>query len=308
MNGEPSFKWCIKKSFKHFQFHFDIRLYGTEPQYLYSHLQRAIDAATIAVEWPAPMAMIFDSWAESQGYPLVKVKRDYDSGSVAFSQTRYLSKSEERATDERSSQFYIPVTMRDGKESDYDVLWLTPDHPEKTQSFVGHDEWLLVNVRQTGYYRVNYDESNWNMLTDQLHDNCNIIPVENRAQLIDDAASLANAELLDYKILLNILSYLRNDTEYIPWLAASRTLTQLERRLRGSSIYNDFERFLGNITSSVYKNTLKIDNEDYSHVTRLHRVNTLDWACRFGNTECLNDVNVAIKNIVRKFKKENFSL
>ena len=30
------------------------------------------------------------------------------------------------------------------------------------------DSWLVLNVQQYGYYRVNYDDSNWNALMDQL--------------------------------------------------------------------------------------------------------------------------------------------
>lgn len=31
--------------------------------------------------------------------------------------------------------------------------------------------WLLGNINQTGYFRVNYDLQNWKLLIQQLHDN-----------------------------------------------------------------------------------------------------------------------------------------
>lgn len=31
--------------------------------------------------------------------------------------------------------------------------------------------WLLGNINQTGYFRVNYDLGNWKLLIQQLHDN-----------------------------------------------------------------------------------------------------------------------------------------
>lgn len=36
---------------------------------------------------------------------------------------------------------------------------------------VGKDEWILANINCTGFYRVNYDEENWNKLLMQLESN-----------------------------------------------------------------------------------------------------------------------------------------
>lgn len=36
---------------------------------------------------------------------------------------------------------------------------------------VSDDRWLLVNINSDGYYRVNYDELNWNKLISQLERN-----------------------------------------------------------------------------------------------------------------------------------------
>lgn len=36
---------------------------------------------------------------------------------------------------------------------------------------VTDDGWLLVNINCSGYYRVNYDEQNWNRLINQLESN-----------------------------------------------------------------------------------------------------------------------------------------
>lgn len=36
--------------------------------------------------------------------------------------------------------------------------------------------WLLGNINQTGYFRVNYDLQNWKRLIQQLHSNPNVNP------------------------------------------------------------------------------------------------------------------------------------
>ena len=54
-------------------------------------------------------------------------------------------------------------------------------------------EWVIFNIQQTGFYRINYDIENWMAIKDQLLLNHKIIHNLNRAQIIDDAFQLAMA-------------------------------------------------------------------------------------------------------------------
>ena len=51
-------------------------------------------------------------------------------------------------------------------------------------------DWLVANIEQQGFFRVNYDEENWNSLIEQLKNDHTQIPVRNRAQIVDDAFAL----------------------------------------------------------------------------------------------------------------------
>lgn len=76
--------------------------------------------------------------------------------------------------------------------------------------------------RISGYYRVNYDINNWELLANYLQDpqNYSKIASTNRAQIVDDALTLARAGKLDYRIALNLTQYLINENEYVPWRSA----------------------------------------------------------------------------------------
>uniref|UniRef100_A0A4W5LNV5 ERAP1-like C-terminal domain-containing protein n=1 Tax=Hucho hucho TaxID=62062 RepID=A0A4W5LNV5_9TELE len=52
-------------------------------------------------------------------------------------------------------------------------------------------EWVLANLQVSGYYRVNYDMDNWERLLNQLTTDHTVIPLINRAQIVDDAFNLA---------------------------------------------------------------------------------------------------------------------
>ena len=45
------------------------------------------------------------------------------------------------------------------------------------------NRWVIFNVQETGYYKVNYDEQNWNMISSQLTSDHGAIHAINRAQV-----------------------------------------------------------------------------------------------------------------------------
>lgn len=74
---------------------------------------------------------------------------------------------------------------------------------------------MLINF-SIGYYRVNYDNLNWQKITNYLNsDNYTKIHVLNRAQIIDDAFHLLIARQIDIEIFLNLMNYLSWETDII---------------------------------------------------------------------------------------------
>ena len=57
--------------------------------------------------------------------------------------------------------------------------------------------WIIGNLKHSGFYRVNYDDKNWILLIDQLRQNHTAIEKTARAQLIDDSFNLGRAEIID---------------------------------------------------------------------------------------------------------------
>lgn len=55
------------------------------------------------------------------------------------------------------------------------------------------NQWVMFNVLQSGFYRVNYERSNWKRLNRQLKKDHLEIHTVSRAQLIGDAFQLAKA-------------------------------------------------------------------------------------------------------------------
>ena len=85
------------------------------------------------------------------------------------------------------------------------------------------------------YYRVNYDQQNWDLLTKQLKENMTKIHFLNRAQLIDDAFAFAFKNELPYSVPLKLSYYLQNETETVPMLSAIFHLDMLYTKYEDTS-------------------------------------------------------------------------
>lgn len=69
--------------------------------------------------------------------------------------------------------------------------------PYKTHTFLVRFEvdsevsWIKVNVNQSGFYRVMYEEQMWSKLIAELRRNHTVFNPADRASLIDDAFTLS---------------------------------------------------------------------------------------------------------------------
>jgi len=69
----------------------------------------------------------------------------------------------------------------------------------------------------TGYYRVNYDERNWQKLVHYLNTDYTRIHVLNRAQIINDLFVFVRDGQINGIIFDNLMNFLLRDTDYVAW-------------------------------------------------------------------------------------------
>lgn len=181
---------------------------------------------------------IIESWANQPGYPLVTITRNYTTKTLFASQERFYLNHHATQTDK--SGWWIPLTFVIGESNTtFDRIntaaWLEPQVKSAIIGSFEPNSWVIFNVQQIGYYRVNYDENNWKMLIDYLRSkNFKKIHAINRAALLDDAFNLARAGYVNYSIPFDIAMYLIHETEYEPWVAAINNFNFLNHILANS--------------------------------------------------------------------------
>lgn len=139
---------------------------------------------------------------------------------LAFRQERFFY-----TDDESESLWWVPINFAVGSNPNFTstlpTFWMRGEAAVNVTN-LNYFDWIVVNIQQSGYYRVNYDYYMWNLLRVQLNFyNFTDIHVLNRAQIVDDSLNMAQANRLDYRTALGILKYMSRETDHIPWAAVS---------------------------------------------------------------------------------------
>lgn len=184
----------------------------------------------------------FRTWELQKGYPVIHVSFNNEQKQFQVTQQRFFVN--ESLKDDANSSWFIPLNFATSQTPNFDDTKIThyfeQETTEKIISTEENPEWFVFNKQQIGYYRVNYDFKNWHSIINVLNsENYHQIHVLNRAQLVDDAMSFANAGLIDFNVASGILMYLRRETDYIPWASATTYLNEVNEIFGGRNyIFN----------------------------------------------------------------------
>ena len=110
------------------------------------------------------------------------------------------------------------------------------------------DDWIIGNLKHAGWYRVNYDQNNWNLLIKQLNTNHMLFDATSRAQLVDDSFNLGSAEIIDQTLFLELAQYLVKETKPMVFIPAFYGFNSIEKLIEDDQeqfdLYKVFNFFL----------------------------------------------------------------
>lgn len=99
------------------------------------------------------------------------------------------------------SSWWIPINYLTGKDINFDY---TVTHWMKGQTihikFNFNDTWIFFNPHYAAFTRFNYSRDLWKIMQSGLRKGTTNLPGSVKAQLLDDAFTLASENLLDYGV------------------------------------------------------------------------------------------------------------
>ncbi|XP_068612842.1 aminopeptidase N-like [Brachionichthys hirsutus] len=253
---------------------------------LWDHLQQAVEN-TPDIRIPDTVHNIMNHWTLQMGFPLVTI----DTRTGCVTQNHFLLDPD--AVVDRPSEFnytwIVPIKwMKTGVEQEQ--YWLLHKTDINSGMRVSGEEWLLANTNVSGYFRVNYDPSNWDRLLSLLNTNHKALSVMNRAQIIDDAFNLARGKIINTTLALKTTKYLSKERDYIPWETALRNFDFYILMFDRSEVYGSLQAYLRKQIQPLFEHfktiTANWTKVPAGHTDQYNQITAVGLACSMGVEGC----------------------
>ncbi|KAL2722861.1 glutamyl aminopeptidase-like [Vespula squamosa] len=158
--------------------------------------------------------------------------------------------------------------------------------------------WVKLNHNSIGYYIVNYTEDTWRTFINLLLTDVQVLNPVNRADLLHDAFILGDNKDLSYHIVLNMTTYLKNETALQPWIVAGQWINRINRLFRSTNLHHPFQSYVQRLIDKIYQQVGWKVNEKEELPYRELRVVILKIACSVKFDHCLDTATMKLKNFV----------
>ncbi|XP_013106945.2 membrane alanyl aminopeptidase [Stomoxys calcitrans] len=275
--GKNNFDTAIREYLK------ENHLKSTEPEDLFVHWKR---------HWPAghevDLNQFLSDWTEQPGFPMISIFTTKE-GRYSLQQKRFLLDAQDGS--DSTLKYTIPITYTNDRERNFEDL--TPRfyfNKSMNQLQFGNsraDEWIILNLQQSNFHRVFYDE----ILLERLRKafraaNRSGIHQINRAHLVDDLFTYGRIGILGYDVIFEFMEYLADEIEYLPWNPAFKAFETISQRLTLAQ-HEKFGEFLFDIMDKVYKKLgFNFNSKSDTVLDIYNRNKVIGWLCKYHHQDC----------------------
>eukprot|EP00088_Acartia_fossae_P062121 TRINITY_DN7480_c0_g1_i2.p1 TRINITY_DN7480_c0_g1~~TRINITY_DN7480_c0_g1_i2.p1 ORF type:complete len:963 (-),score=180.19 TRINITY_DN7480_c0_g1_i2:184-3072(-) len=237
---------------------FGLRLYLEKHKYGNAVTKDLWAALAQATNYTKDVEGIMNTWTLQMGYPLLTFTKLDNSSSWNITQSRFIYTSKMAGVNvslpvsKFNYTWIIPVKLYTSQGHQHQYLISPKEKDGYTVDLPEDVTWIKANSGGYGYYRVQYPQQVWMNLITELHKNHTRFSPADRAQLIDDAFALCKADLLDYKIPLELSKYLQFERDLVPWKVALRHLADLKELFGEGSQRKTVLQFSRKLLMGVY--------------------------------------------------------
>ncbi|KYN20769.1 Aminopeptidase N [Trachymyrmex cornetzi] len=264
--------------------------YGsTTPDDLWNAMQTALDESDVPHEHYR-IKEVMDTWMNQKSYPEVNVLKNYTTGEVTISQECIYG-------EETNNKWWVPITFVTQSNPDFSNTvpryWLRPDR--NITFTIDPNDWIIVNIQQTGYYRVNYDMKNWKKISYYLNSvKFTNIHVLNRAQLIDDLFDFVDGRISGF-VFVNHIRYLHREVDYVAWYPLLfRVIPWLKNNFLFLADARDVKLMIMALLTDLLRNIEYSEDIGDDLITNKVRLEAIKWSCTIGDWLCKNKMAIKL--------------
>ncbi|XP_070557594.1 aminopeptidase N-like [Ptychodera flava] len=238
---------------------------------------------------------IMDTWTLQMGYPVVNVSRDKDDPTIIHTtQQHFLLDPTDRPTDKYGDmgyKWYVMLTYTHEGDQTFDNVgrtWQNRGPADVQMTGVTSDDWVLFNVHNVGYYRVNYEPENWEKLAQQLLTEHKVIPIRSRTELLSDSFTLSHGHQLDQLTAWKLTEYLSEEEEYNPWRATTDNIATTKTMLKRTTAYGYYQKYMRNLIHPMYTK-YGWDFTDEEFLVYMSTMTAINVACGHAHASCVEE-------------------
>ena len=192
-----------------------------------------------------PVNTIMSSWTGQMGYPVLDVAASATEGGLALEvkQERFVFDSiltDGDDSDDEEQIWPVPLTVT-AAGAGVTATLVNAASDTVTVSAPSEPDWFKVNPDQTGFYRVNYTDADWDRLVPVIAEQA--LPATDRLGIQNDAYALAKAGLLPVTRFLSMAEAYRGETDASVWSDLATNLREIESLIAEEPYLESFRAF-----------------------------------------------------------------
>ena len=236
-----------------------------------------------------PVTSIMETWTGQMGYPVLQVDRlqDNQNQRIRLSQRRFVY--DQSADDEIDRTLWkVPVGISHSASSQETTLVLNDnqtDVPLPTPSDT--DSWFKVNPSQTGFFRVNYSEEDWDKFIPVIQSKT--LEATDRLGIQNDAYALSRSGLLPVSRFLALAEAYKNEDDASVWSDLASNLRDVETLIADQAYHNNYRKFALEIFTSKASLIGWDQKQGEGHLDALLRSTVLSQAGNYGDDVVLKE-------------------
>uniref|UniRef100_A0A7I4BPT3 Aminopeptidase n=1 Tax=Physcomitrium patens TaxID=3218 RepID=A0A7I4BPT3_PHYPA len=258
--------------------------------------------SVLSEESGAPVKELMDSWTKQQGYPVVSVQ--LKSEALVIEQSQYLFSGHGG-----DGEWVVPVTYCVGayknkmselvrlKTSVLSTHKLIHDKQANSDSDMTSQDsspdlskdWIKLNVGQTGFYRVKYDDELALRLRSAI--SAGSLEATDRFGVLDDTYALCIARKQPLSVLLSLMEVYRSETDYTVLMCMTNVSYRILKVVGDAipSAAKDLKHFVSNLLLPSAERLGWEARPDEGHLDSMLRGELLSALVFFGHEDTINE-------------------
>ena len=248
------------------------------------HLWAALEEAS-----QQPVTAIMGTWTGQMGYPVLRVEA-HESGDhleLALSQERFVYDNLMGESEPEQMVWQVPVGVVQSGNGEGQILVMdSPQARLRLDRPAGADGWFKVNPLQTGFFRVNYSEADWQRLIPAI--SALTLPATDRLGIQNDAYALSKAGLLPVTQFLALAEAYKNEDDASVWSDLASNLRDIELLVADEPYHENYRSFARNLFGPAARRIGWEARDGEGHLDALLRSTVLSQAGSYGDPEFLS--------------------